>query len=79
MDGRGSFLGRCKRFLSSPKRLDWLWDPFSLLSSVYRRLFTWGESGRDVKLQTRLHLVPRSRMLELYLLSSTLLHGMILN
>jgi hypothetical protein len=40
--------------------------PSSLPSSRYRGLYpVW--SGRGVKLTTHLHLVPRSRMLEIYL------------
>jgi hypothetical protein len=38
-----------------------------------------GESGRGLKVTTHLHLVPRSRMVELYLNSLTLLHGVVLN
>jgi hypothetical protein len=36
------------------------------------------ESGRSVKLTTHLHLVPRSRMVELYVHSSIRLHGIVL-
>jgi hypothetical protein len=43
------------------------------------RLFSWGQIGRDVKLTTSLHLVPRSRMVELYLHSPMCLHGVVLN
>jgi hypothetical protein len=38
-----------------------------------------GYSGRSVKLTTHLHLVPRSRMVELYLHSYVRLHGIVLN
>lgn len=57
---------------------------FSLLHNVqtrsgYRGLFPRGQSGQGVKLTTRLHLVPRSRMMELYLDSSIRLHEAMLN
>jgi hypothetical protein len=41
-----------------------------LLSSGYQELFSWEYSGRGVKLSTHLHLVPRSRCVELYLHST---------
>jgi hypothetical protein len=37
------------------------------------------KSGRDVKLTAHLHLVPRSRMVELYVHSPTCIHGLVLN
>jgi hypothetical protein len=42
-------------------------------------LFPWVYSGRGVKLTTHLHLVPRSRMLELYFHSPIYLYGIALN
>jgi len=36
--------------------------PPSLLSSGYRGLFSWVQSGRGVKLTTHVHLVPRLRI-----------------
>jgi len=36
-----------------------LWGPPSLLSNRYRRLLPRGQNGRDVKLTTHMHLVPR--------------------
>jgi hypothetical protein len=44
-----------------------------------RRLFPREESGRAVKLTTLLHLLPASRMVELYLHSPTRLHSIVLN
>jgi hypothetical protein len=49
------------RIFSSPRRPDRLWDPSSLLSNGYRRLFPGGYSGRCVKLATHLQLAPRPR------------------
>jgi hypothetical protein len=79
LDGRDSVPGRGRRSFSTPQRPDPLWGPPSLLSNGHRRLFPRRKSGRGVKLTTRLHLVSRSRMTELYLHSPTRLHGMVLN
>jgi hypothetical protein len=49
------------RIFPSPRRLDRLWGPPSLLYYGYRGLFLGGYSGRGVKLTTHLQLVPRSR------------------
>jgi len=38
-----------------------LWGPPSLLSNGYQGPFPWGHSGLGVKLNTHLHLVPRSK------------------
>jgi hypothetical protein len=70
----GSILGRGKRFVPSPHRPDRLWGPTKLLSDGYRGFFPTGQSGRGVKLTTP-HLLPRSRMMELYLHSPLHLHG----
>jgi hypothetical protein len=40
--------------------------------------FPRGQSGRGVKLTPHLHLVPRSRMMELYIHSAICLHGTML-
>jgi hypothetical protein len=60
LDGQGSILGRAKIFLfSTASRL-------SLLSNWYQGFFPWGKSSRGMKLIIQLYLVPRSRMVELY-------------
>jgi hypothetical protein len=74
---RDSIPGRGKRFSSIPKSPERLWGPHSLLFNEYRRLFP-GENGRGVKLTTHLHIMPRSRVVELYL-HSPCLHGIVLN
>jgi hypothetical protein len=58
---------------SSPQCPYWLWGPSSLLSSG-----NWGQSGCDMKPITHLHLMPSSRMVELYLSFPIRLHGVVL-
>jgi hypothetical protein len=41
--------------------------------------FPEGKSAKGVKLTTRHHLVPRLRVVELYIHSPILLHGLVLN
>jgi hypothetical protein len=48
-----------------------VWGPPSLLPYGYLGLFPREQSGRGVKLTTHLQLVPRSRMVELYLHTSS--------
>jgi hypothetical protein len=67
LKGRSSIPVMCKRFISSPKHSDLLWGPTIILFSEYRGQFPLGKSGRGVKLTTHLPLVPRSKMVELYL------------
>jgi hypothetical protein len=78
LDGRGSISGRGKKFFFTPQRPDWLWDPPSLLYNWYRGHVPQGYSGLMMKLTTNLHLVPRSRMVELYLHSPIYLHSTVL-
>jgi hypothetical protein len=66
-------------FLSSPQRPDQHRGPPSLLSNGYRGIFPRGYSGSGLNLATRLSLVPRSRMVELYLHLTLCLHGIVLN
>jgi hypothetical protein len=79
LDGRGSIPGRDEIFLFFITGLDWLWGPPSLISNGYRGLFPRGQSGRGVKLTTHLHLVPRSRMVELNLRFPICLYVVVLN
>jgi hypothetical protein len=67
LDDLRSIPGRGKRFVSIPQRLDWLWGPLRLLYNAYRGLFHRGLGGWGVKLITHIYLVPRSRMMEIYL------------
>jgi hypothetical protein len=71
-------LWRGKRFFSTPQRPDWLCSPPSLLSGGFQRLYPLGSSGRDVKPNTQLHLVPRLRMVKLYFHSPIFNYGTIL-
>jgi hypothetical protein len=68
LDGPGSIPGSV-RFFSFLQRPDRSWGPPSLL----------GQSGKDVKLTTPIHVVPRSIKMDLYLHSSICLRGIVLN
>jgi hypothetical protein len=61
LDDWGSNPGGGWEFFPSPPRPDRLWDPPSLLFNGYGGIFPWGLSGREVKLTTHLHLIPRSK------------------
>jgi hypothetical protein len=74
-----SMTGRGKRFLSTPQRPDRLWGPFSRLSNGYMRRFPFEYSDRGVKVTICLHLLPRSRMVALYLHSPIRLIDMVIN
>jgi hypothetical protein len=52
---------------------------YQLLLDYYYHILSRGKCGRGVKLTTHLHLVSRSRMVELYLRSLIRLHGKVLN
>jgi hypothetical protein len=78
LDGWSSIPGRDKRFFSSPQRPHRFCGPPSFLSSWYRELFP-----RRVKRPGReadhLHLMPVSRMVELYLHFPIRVHCVVLN
>jgi hypothetical protein len=81
LDGRGIGIrvpAEAKIFPPS-RRSYWFWGLPSFLSNGYRGLFPQGLSGRRVKLSARLHILPRLRMNELYIHSSTSLYGVVLN
>jgi hypothetical protein len=59
---RGSTVGRCWEFSSSPPCPYQLWGPLSLLSNAYRGFFSRWQTCRGVKLTYDLHLAPRLRM-----------------
>jgi hypothetical protein len=77
--GRDSIPGRGKRFFSFPQSSDRLWGLPSLLSNGYQDFFLRGQSDLGAKLTTHLHLVPRSRMVELHLHFLMRLHGLVHN
>jgi hypothetical protein len=73
--GRSGFDSRRGwEFLSSPPRLDRLWNPPILVSSGYRR-----SSGRGVKLTIHLLLVPMSKIRGFIPPSPLRLHGVMLS
>jgi hypothetical protein len=78
LDGPGLIPGTA-RFFFSQQRPDRFWGPLSLLANGFRELFPWRYRCRSVKLTTHLHLVPTSRMVELYLHSPIRLHDIVFN
>jgi hypothetical protein len=64
--GRGSIPGRARSFLS-PQRPNWLWGPH--LRPIGRGVKRPGREADE------LYLLPRSRLLDLYLYFLTRLHG----
>jgi hypothetical protein len=75
LEVQGSMPGKGKKFFSTLQHPDRLCGPLTFLSKGYWGLFPKGETGRSVKLTTHLHLVPRSRLVELYFHSPIRLHG----
>jgi hypothetical protein len=71
---QGSIPRRVKKFFSSAQRPQCLRSTI-LLYNWHRGLFPCGKSGQGLKLTTHLHLVPRSRMVELYFHSSNAFMG----
>jgi hypothetical protein len=73
LHGRGSIAGRGKIFLFS--------TACRLTSRPAQPPIQWvpGAFSLGVKLTTHLHLLPRSRMVELYLHSLICLNGIVLN
>jgi hypothetical protein len=67
LGGRGAGVPVKAGFFISPERADMFWGASSLLSNWYWELIPRNWSGRDVKLTTHFYLVPRSRMVQLYL------------
>jgi hypothetical protein len=63
LDSRGSVPGRGKRFFIP----DRLWNPPAFLYNGHQWLFPGYKAAWGVKLTTHLHLVPRLRMVVLYL------------
>jgi hypothetical protein len=72
LEGRGSIPARGKRFFSTPQHLDELWGPSN------RDPILSLQCGGSVKLTTNFHLVPRPRMVKLYLHSPIRLYGVVL-
>jgi hypothetical protein len=72
-------LGRPWFHSSHPYPPDRLWGTPSLSSDGYRGIFPLGQSGRCVKLISRLRLLPTSSMVLLYLRYPHFLHGGVLN
>jgi hypothetical protein len=77
LDHKSSNIGKV-RFFSSPQRPDRFCVPPSLLSNGYRGFFT-GVKQPVVMLPIPLHLMPRSRIMKLYLHSLLCFHGIALN
>jgi hypothetical protein len=80
LDG-SSLIPSTARFFSSPDHPDQLWGHPASYPMATGGSFPGGGgeySGGSVKLTTHLHLVPRSRMVELYLHSPICLHGIVL-
>jgi hypothetical protein len=79
LDGQGLILGKDNRLFSSPQSPGWLWGPPSLLLNGYKEFLPQGVKRWNMKLTIHLHLVPRSRTMELYPYSPICLYGVVLN
>jgi hypothetical protein len=66
LDGWGLIPGRDKRFFSSLQCPGQFWGPCRLLYNGDWGLFPQDYSSQGMKLTTPLHLLPKSRMVELY-------------
>jgi hypothetical protein len=75
LDGRGSIPGSGMRSFSTPQYPDRFWGPPSFLFSGYGGSLPGGKAVWACSL----HLVPKSRMVKLYLRSSIRLHSIVLN
>jgi hypothetical protein len=67
------------RIFSCPNRPDRLWGSLNFLSNGYLGLFPRGQSGRGVKLNTHLQVVPRTRKCGSIHTPPMRLHGVVLN
>jgi hypothetical protein len=78
LDGRGSIPSRGKKFLSTPHRPDRLWGLRSFLSNGCQGDLSPGvkRPGREAD---HSHVVPRSRVVGLYLHLPICLHGIVLD
>jgi hypothetical protein len=74
----GSIPGRGKRFMCTSQHPDRFWDYPSTVSNTYRGSFRRGKAAGAWSWPL-FHLVPRPRMVELYLHSPILLQGLFLN
>jgi hypothetical protein len=70
------FPARVREIFSSPQRPDWgpTQPPIKWVTGG-----SFSGNGCGMKLTTHLHLVPRSRMVELYLHFTMCFHGIVLN
>jgi hypothetical protein len=78
LDGRGSISDKGKNFLFSTTSRSTLGPTQPPISGVLAAISP-GVKRRGVKLTNQFHLVPMSRIVELYLYSSIRLRGIVLN
>jgi hypothetical protein len=79
MDGQASIPDRGKIFLFSTASRPALRPTLSYIKWVLEVNSPGVKWDESVKLTTHLHVVPRSRMMKLYLHSHICLHGIVLN